>query len=175
MIRQSWAFVFLCLWSLNAHALDNPKKPNIIFILADDLGYMDLGCYGNPYNETPHLNKLAIGGVRFTQAYAASTVCSPSRAAIMTGLHPARLKLTNFLIGNRTEADSPLLPAQLLSHETQTQTSGISCSAYPQLGPPHCGSLLIDSRILFAPAVSAAHAQATSAQSAVADRCCGCR
>jgi arylsulfatase A-like enzyme len=112
MIRKSWAFVFLCLWSLNAHALDNPKKPNIIFILADDLGYMDLGCYGNPYNETPHLNKLANGGVRFTQAYAASTVCSPSRAAIMTGLHPARLKLTNFLIGNRTEADSPLLPAQ---------------------------------------------------------------
>ena len=112
MIRKSWAFVFLCLWSLHAHALDNPKKPNIIFILADDLGYMDLGCYGNPYNETPHLNKLANGGVRFTQAYAASTVCSPSRAAIMTGLHPARLKLTNFLIGNRTEADSPLLPAQ---------------------------------------------------------------
>jgi arylsulfatase A-like enzyme len=112
MIRKSWAFVFLCLWSLNAHALDNPKKPNIIFILADDLGYMDLGCYGNPYNETPNLNKLANGGLRFTQAYAASTVCSPSRAAIMTGLHPARLKLTNFLIGNRTEADSPLLPAQ---------------------------------------------------------------
>ena len=62
------------------------KKPNIIFILADDLGYMDLGCYGNPYNETPNLNKLANGGIRFTQAYAASTVCSPSRAAIMTGL-----------------------------------------------------------------------------------------
>jgi arylsulfatase A-like enzyme len=79
--------------------------------LADDLGYMDLGCYGNPYNETPHLNALATHGVRFTQAYAASTVCSPSRAAIMTGLHPARLKLTNFLIGNRTEKDSPLLPA----------------------------------------------------------------
>jgi arylsulfatase A len=72
---------------------------------------MDLACYGNPYNETPHLNALAQQGVRFTQAYAASTVCSPSRAAIMTGLHPARLKLTNFLVGNRTEEDSPLLPA----------------------------------------------------------------
>lgn len=111
MIKYSWAFVFFCLWSLNAHSFDVPKRPNIIFILADDLGYMDLGCYGNPYNETPNLNKLANGGIRFTQAYAASAVCSPSRAAIMTGLHPARLKLTNFLIGNRTEADSPLLPA----------------------------------------------------------------
>ena len=112
MTRKFWALGFLCFWSFNAYTFDNPKKPNIIFILADDLGYMDLGCYGNPYNETPHLNKLASGGIRFTQAYAASTVCSPSRAAIMTGLHPARLKLTNFLIGNRTEDDSPLLPAQ---------------------------------------------------------------
>lgn len=101
----------LSLLCLQIYALDTPKKPNIIFILADDLGYMDLACYGNPYNETPHLNALAQHGVRFTQAYAASTVCSPSRAAIMTGLHPARLKLTNFLVGNRTEADSPLLPA----------------------------------------------------------------
>ncbi len=103
MISRSWVFVFLCFWSLHVQASSNPKKPNIIFILADDLGYMDLGCYGNPYNETPNLNKLANAGVRFTQAYAASTVCSPSRAAIMTGLHPARLKLTNFLIGNRRE------------------------------------------------------------------------
>jgi len=108
---KSYTFAFLCLLGLHLYAADIPKKPNIIFILADDLGYMDLGCYGNPYNETPHLNALATHGVRFTQAYAASTVCSPSRAAIMTGLHPARLKLTNFLIGNRTEKDSPLLPA----------------------------------------------------------------
>ena len=108
---KSYTIAFLCLLGLHLYAADTPKKPNIIFILADDLGYMDLGCYGNPYNETPHLNALATHGVRFTQAYAASTVCSPSRAAIMTGLHPARLKLTNFLIGNRTEKDSPLLPA----------------------------------------------------------------
>lgn len=108
---KSLAIAFLCLSCIRVYALDTPKKPNIIFILADDLGYMDLACYGNPYNETPHLNALAQNGVRFTQAYAASTVCSPSRAAIMTGLHPARLKLTNFLVGNRTEEDSPLLPA----------------------------------------------------------------
>lgn len=87
------------------------SKPNIIFILADDLGYTDLGCYGNPYNETPHIDALAKGGIRFTQAYAASTVCSPSRAAILTGKHPARLKLTNFINGQRKDSLSPVLPA----------------------------------------------------------------
>lgn len=87
------------------------NKPNIIFILADDLGYTDLGCYGNPYNETPHIDSLARGGIRFTQAYAASTVCSPSRAAILTGKHPARLHLTNFLVGERRDSASNLLPA----------------------------------------------------------------
>lgn len=110
-MKKVFSILLLSLLSLQIYALDTPKKPNIIFILADDLGYMDLACYGNPYNETPHLNSLAQNGIRFTQAYAASTVCSPSRAAIMTGLHPARLKLTNFLVGNRTEEDSPLLPA----------------------------------------------------------------
>jgi arylsulfatase A-like enzyme len=89
-----------------------PARPNIIFILADDLGYTDLGCYSNPYNETPHLDSLAKGGIRFTQAYAASTVCSPSRAAILTGKHPARLQLTNFLVGERTDSLSPVLPAK---------------------------------------------------------------
>lgn len=89
-----------------------PQRPNIIFILADDLGYTDLGCYGNPYNETPHIDSLSRGGIRFTQAYAASTVCSPSRAAILTGKHPARLKLTNFLVGDRTDSLSNLRPAQ---------------------------------------------------------------
>jgi arylsulfatase A-like enzyme len=90
----------------------NKPKPNIIFIMADDLGYMDLGCYGNPYNEPPHIDSLAKGGIRFTQAYAANPVCSPSRAAILTGKHPARLQLTNFLVGERTDSLSPVLPAQ---------------------------------------------------------------
>ncbi|TDB62747.1 sulfatase [Arundinibacter roseus] len=87
-------------------------KPNIIFILADDLAQADLGCYGNPYNETPNLDKLAKSGIKFTQSYAACPVCSPSRAAIMTGKYPARLKLTNFLVGERTDSLSPVLPAQ---------------------------------------------------------------
>jgi arylsulfatase A len=60
------------------------KKPNIIFILADDLGYYDLCCYGNPFNETPVLDNLVKEGMKFSQAYA-HPVCSPSRAALMTG------------------------------------------------------------------------------------------
>lgn len=89
----------------------NAARPNIIYIMADDLGYFDLGCYGNPYNETPHLDSLARHGLRFTQAYSASPVCSPSRAAILTGRHPARYGLTNFIAGNRTNDASPVNPA----------------------------------------------------------------
>jgi arylsulfatase A-like enzyme len=64
-----------------------PKKPNVIFILADDLGYGDLGCYGQKKIKTPNLDRLAAQGMRFTQAYAGSTVCAPSRCALMTGKH----------------------------------------------------------------------------------------
>ncbi|MHC4621572.1 MAG: sulfatase-like hydrolase/transferase [Planctomycetota bacterium] len=73
------------------------NKPNIIFILADDLGWAELGCYGNGFNETPHLDRLAAKGVRFTQAYASAPVCSPYRASLMTGQYPARVGMTNYL------------------------------------------------------------------------------
>lgn len=63
------------------------KQPNIVFILADDLGYGDLGCYGSARIRTPHLDALAKSGVRFTRFYSGSTVCAPSRASLMTGLH----------------------------------------------------------------------------------------
>jgi arylsulfatase A-like enzyme len=89
-----------------------PAAPNVVFILADDLGWADLGCYGNPFNRTPNIDSLARQGLRFTQAYAAAPVCSPSRAAILTGKHPARLHLTNFLVGDRVDSLSPLRPAR---------------------------------------------------------------
>jgi len=75
-------------------------KPNIIFILADDLGWAELGCYGNRFNETPNLDKLASQGMRFTEAYAAAPVCSPYRAALMTGQYPARVGITDYLRPN---------------------------------------------------------------------------
>lgn len=75
-------------------AAENEPSPNIVFILADDLGWADLACYGSDLHETPNLDRLANQGVRFTDAYSASPVCTPTRASIMTGKHPARLHMT---------------------------------------------------------------------------------
>ncbi len=77
-----------------------PQLPNIVLILIDDLGWRDLGCYGNRFHETPNLDRLARQGMRFTDAYAAAPVCSPTRAAIMTGKYPARLRITDFIPGH---------------------------------------------------------------------------
>jgi arylsulfatase A len=76
------------------------KQPNIVFILVDDLGIHQLGCYGSSFYETPSIDKLARDGMKFNSAYAASTVCSPTRASIMTGKYPARLHLTDYIPGN---------------------------------------------------------------------------
>src|SRR3954464_2552514 len=70
-----------------------PPKPNIIFILADDLGYGELGCYGQQKIQTPNLDRMAAEGMRFTQCYAGTTVCAPSRASLMTGLHTGHTRI----------------------------------------------------------------------------------
>jgi len=70
-----------------------PARPNIIFILADDLGYSDLGCYGSSHLSTPHIDRLAAEGTRFTQAYSGSPVCAPSRGVLMTGLHTGHARI----------------------------------------------------------------------------------
>jgi arylsulfatase A-like enzyme len=77
--------------------LAQSRKPNILFILADDLGYGDLGCYGQEQIQTPNIDRLASSGMRFTQAYAGSTVCAPSRCALMTGRHTGHA----FIRGNK--------------------------------------------------------------------------
>jgi arylsulfatase A len=86
------------------------RRPNIVLIVADDLGINDLSCYGRKDQPTPNLDKLAKQGLRFTTAYAAQSVCSPSRAALLTGKSPARLHLTTFLPGR------PDAPSQVLLH-----------------------------------------------------------
>ncbi|MHC4707592.1 MAG: sulfatase [Planctomycetota bacterium] len=88
------------------------KKPNFVFFLIDDMGWMDAGCYGSAFYETPNIDRLAAEGMRFTDAYAACPVCSPTRASIMTGKYPARLNLTDWLIGRRWPKDSPIRPVE---------------------------------------------------------------
>jgi arylsulfatase A-like enzyme len=83
------------------------QKPNIIFILADDFGWAQTGVYGSDYYHTPNIDRLAAEGMRFTNAYAACSVSSPTRASIMTGKYPARLHLTDFIAGNNRN-DYPL-------------------------------------------------------------------
>ncbi len=75
-------------------AAETESLPNIVLIIADDLGWADLGCYGADLLETPALDRMAAEGVRFTHARSPAPVCTPTRAAIMTGKHPARLKMT---------------------------------------------------------------------------------
>ena len=93
-------------------------KPNILFILIDDMGWMDLGCQGNPHLKTPNIDRFATEGIRFTDAYAPAPVCSPTRAALMTGHSPARLHLTNHLPHQDrfTPPESKLLPAEMRDH-----------------------------------------------------------
>jgi arylsulfatase A len=93
-------------------------KPNIVFILCDDLGINDLHCYGRQDHHTPHLDQLAAQGIRFTSAYCAQPICSPSRAALLTGLTPARLHLTTYLPG-RPDCESQ----KVLHPEIQMQVS----------------------------------------------------
>ncbi len=76
------------------------EKPNVVFLLVDDLGWGDFGAYGAKFYETPNIDKLAADGMLFTNAYAACTVCSPSRAAILSGCYPARLHLTDWIAGH---------------------------------------------------------------------------
>ncbi len=98
--------------ALGAVGTDN--KPNFVFILADDLGWADLACYGNPLHETPSIDRLAAQGMKFTDAYAACPVCSPTRASIMTGKYPARLNLTDWIPGHRRK--KKLIGPKFLHH-----------------------------------------------------------
>ena len=72
-----------------------PKKYNVVLVLADDFGWRQLGCYGSTFYKSPHIDNLASEGMRFTDAYASCPVCSPTRAAIMTGKYPGRLHITD--------------------------------------------------------------------------------
>jgi arylsulfatase A-like enzyme len=118
--------------------------PNVIFLLLDDLGWRDFGCYGNKLHETPNVDHLAAEGVRFTNAYAACPVCSPTRASIMTGKYPARLQLTDWIPGRRQWPAARLLtPAfeQQLPHAETTVAEALTPLGYrsASIGKWHLG------------------------------------
>jgi uncharacterized sulfatase len=114
------------------------RKPNIVFILIDDMGWPDTGCYGNRFNETPNVDKLASQGMRFTDAYAACPVCSPTRASIMSGQYPAHVGITDFIPGhqrpyaklkvpvNRTQ----YLPLDIVTLAEALKPAGYTCGCF---------------------------------------------
>ncbi len=85
-------------------------KPNILFILVDDLGWADVGSFGSKLYETPNIDRLASQGMKFTNAYAACPVCSPTRASIMTGRYPVRQAITKFIRGDLRLPYSAVIP-----------------------------------------------------------------
>lgn len=104
-MTRIWILSFIMF---GCSVLNEHPKPNIVFILADDLGWSQLGCYGSSYYSTPNIDRLASEGMLFNNAYAACAVCSPTRASIMTGKYPAKLHLTDFIKGN-SGTDYPLV------------------------------------------------------------------
>jgi uncharacterized sulfatase len=113
------------------------QKPNFLFILADDYGWSQLGCYGSQYYETPFIDGLASEGMKFTDAYAACPVCSPTRASIMTGKYPARLHLTDFIAGGRFPYDKykqpdwqKFLPLEEITFAEVLKTAGYKTASF---------------------------------------------
>jgi len=99
----------LCVFITAVPALDAAKKTNFLFFLVDDMGWADIGANGSTFHETPHIDRLAKSGMRFTQGYAAGSVCSPTRASIMTGKHPVRVDITDWIPGQSNRPTNPLL------------------------------------------------------------------
>ena len=114
----------LTIFLILAAPLAAEAPPNIVFILADDMGWSDLAGYGSDLHETPNLDAFAESGVRFTQAYTASPVCSPTRASILTGKHPARLHMTIWReAANNPPRDRALMTPRTMDHVPHEETT----------------------------------------------------
>ncbi len=109
-MRIFLSFSLLFIFGISIQSCQKVDKPNIIFILADDLGWADLPCYGNTFNEAPNLDQLAAEGIRFSNAYAACPVCSPTRASIQSGQYPARVGVIDFISGHWRPYEEVVVP-----------------------------------------------------------------
>ncbi len=121
-----------------AHASSNTDNPNIILILADDLGYGELGCYGQKKIKTPNLDRLAAGGMRFTQHYSGSPVCAPSRCTLLTGKHTghAYIRANKEMGGwgpDEPEGQLPL-PADTITIATLLKSKGYATGGFGKWG-----------------------------------------
>ncbi|EEF62820.1 sulfatase-like hydrolase/transferase [Pedosphaera parvula] len=129
--------VFVCLLSNGAESGKRP--PNIIFLLTDDMGLGDVGCYGGKMIPTPNIDRLASEGTRFTQYYVASPVCSPSRTGMLTGSYPARWRITNYLqtrAGNRASEQADFLDPKAPSIARTLKAAGYATA---HIGKWHMG------------------------------------
>lgn len=114
--RFLWVLLLTAVFCAAGLAQAAPAKPNVILIVVDDLGWADLGCSGSSFYRTVHIDRLASEGMRFTDAYAAGPVCSPTRASLLTGKHPARLQLTDWLPGRQDRPSQKLLKPEIQRH-----------------------------------------------------------
>ena len=133
--------VVLGLAATVAAAADFP--PNVIVVLVDDMGWKDLSCQGSDFFETPHVDRLAASGMRFTQGYSACTVCSPTRAALLTGQYPARLHITDWIAGHERPWAKLRIPAwtKQLPLEAVTVAERLKAAGYAtaSIGKWHLG------------------------------------
>jgi arylsulfatase A-like enzyme len=122
----------------------DPGRLNVIVILADDLGWTDLACFGSDLHRTPNLDRLAREGMRFTHGYSACTVCSPTRAALLTGKYPARLHITDWIPGSRRANAKLKVPdwTQYLPREEVTIATVLKQAGYAtaSIGKWHLGN-----------------------------------
>ena len=128
----------LALLATTANAANKPSQPNIIYILADDLGYGDVGCYGQKIIKTPNIDKLAANGMLFTQHYSGSTVSAPSRSALLTGLHTGH----TYIRGNKEvkpEGQHPL-PGNIYTMAEMLKVAGYTTGAFGKWGLGFPGS-----------------------------------
>ncbi|MCP4461856.1 MAG: sulfatase-like hydrolase/transferase, partial [Planctomycetaceae bacterium] len=124
--------VLFTLFSTGLPGFAEEKRPNIIYIMADDLGYGDLSCYGQEKFQTPHIDRLAAEGITFTNYYAGSTVCAPTRCVLMTGLHTGHALVR----GNREvkpEGQAPL-PADLITLPLRMKKAGYTTGMFGKWG-----------------------------------------
>lgn len=143
---RPWFAAAVLLFASLIPAAAAEARPNIIVILVDDLGWADVGCNGSTFYQTPRIDKLAREGIRFTAAYAAGPVCSPTRASILTGRHPARLHLTDWLPGRQDRPSQKLLKAEIqrqLPRDEITIAEALNKADYvsASIGKWHLGGL----------------------------------